>query len=120
MHFRQAEFGRSNRDAVVTGEGDFQSATQSSTMNSGYHGFGCTLNDFLDYKKRGAFLRFAKFFDVRTGNVGTALADDEYCHGSLICIRLRDRSEQTISYTSTECVYWRVINPHDGHAVSNL
>ena len=75
LHFRQANLGAFQRDAVMAADRHFQTATQCGAMDHGDAGLAARLDAADHFGQAWRFWRLAEFLDVGAGDKGRTLAD---------------------------------------------
>ena len=110
MHFGQTDFGRSQCNAVVTTQGDFQSTTQGSTVNRGNDGFARRFHITNYRHQAGLAHALGKFGDIGTGNKGSALANQHHGFDAVVTQALLNAGFQARTNRLIEGVYGGIID----------
>jgi len=120
LHFRQADLGIDQGDAVMAGERHFQTAAQGGAVDHGDARLARGL-DGLDYlRQRGRLRRLAEFLDVSAGHEGAAFADEHHGAHSGIRLGLAEGPQKSVADPMAQGVDRRIVDFDQGHVALAL
>ena len=115
VHFRQADLGRRNRDAVVGAERDFQPAAQRRAVDRGDHGLWAVFHGALHVEEAGALLRgLAELGDVGARDEGAAFADQHDGLDRCVFRRGLEARREAVAHRRRQGVHRRRVEGEDG------
>ena len=110
LHFRQADLGGFQGDAVVAAQRHFQAAAQGGAVDGGDHQLVAAFV-FADHVRQGGpGGRLAEFTDVGAGGEGAAFADHHQGFGLVVFQALAQAVDQPFAHTLTQGVDRRIVD----------
>ena len=111
----QTQLGRRQRHAVVGRHGNLQAPAKRCAMDGGNHRFAALFNALANLGQRRRLGRLAKLADVRARNERFASAHQQHGGNSIVGLRSRNGSSQTLADRHAQRIHRGVGNGHHQH-----
>ena len=113
FHFRQTDFGRRNRDPVMTGQGDLAAATESRTVDRRDHRLAAGLQLVQRLAQIGPLHRLAKFGNISTGKKCPSVAADDHRLDLVVRQGCFDPVDQPLANGGAQRIDWWIVCDDD-------